>query len=41
MADDIDQRGIDLLCPVWNVLDLTPAGRGNWYAALDYGPPGR
>jgi predicted dithiol-disulfide oxidoreductase (DUF899 family) len=41
MADDIDQRGIDLLCPVWNVLDLTPAGRGDWYAALDYGPPGR
>lgn len=23
-------RGIDLLSPVWNVLDLTPAGRGDW-----------
>jgi len=23
-------RGIDLLSPVWNVLDLLPAGRGDW-----------
>jgi predicted dithiol-disulfide oxidoreductase (DUF899 family) len=23
-----------LLCPVWNVLDLTPQGRGDWYAEL-------
>ena len=23
MADDIDQRGIDLLCPTWHFLDLT------------------
>lgn len=37
MAEDIDQRGIDLLSPVWNVLDLTPQGRGDWYAELDYG----
>ncbi len=36
MADDIDQRGLDLLSPVWNVLDLTPAGRGDWYAELTY-----
>ena len=36
MSDDIDQRGIDLLVPVWHVLDLTPPGRGNWYAQLDY-----
>jgi predicted dithiol-disulfide oxidoreductase (DUF899 family) len=36
MADDIDQRGIDLLCPVWNLLDLTPQGRGDWYAELAY-----
>jgi predicted dithiol-disulfide oxidoreductase (DUF899 family) len=36
MADDIDQRGIDLLCPTWHFLDLTPAGRGDWYAELDY-----
>ena len=37
MADDIDQRGIDLLCPTWHFLDLTPQGRDNWYASLDYG----
>jgi len=36
MADDIDQRGLDLLCPVWNILDLTPQGRGDWYAELVY-----
>ncbi|GLX54274.1 hypothetical protein Shyhy01_72230 [Streptomyces hygroscopicus subsp. hygroscopicus] len=36
MAEDIDQRGIDLLSPVWHVLDLTPGGRGDWFAALDY-----
>jgi hypothetical protein len=28
--------GIDLLAPVWHVLDLTRPGRGNWYAQLDY-----
>jgi predicted dithiol-disulfide oxidoreductase (DUF899 family) len=36
MSADIDQRGIDLLAPVWNLLDLTPAGRGNWFPTLDY-----
>lgn len=36
MADDIDQRGIDLLAPVWHMLDLVPAGRGDWYAQLEY-----
>ncbi|MEV0083808.1 DUF899 family protein [Saccharopolyspora sp. NPDC050642] len=36
MADDIDERGIDLLSPVWHLLDLTPRGRDDWYAALDY-----
>lgn len=25
------ERGIDLLSPVWNLLDLTPGGRGDWY----------
>jgi predicted dithiol-disulfide oxidoreductase (DUF899 family) len=38
MAEDIDQRGLDLLSPVWNLLDLTPQGRGDWYAELDYPP---
>lgn len=36
IADDINERGIDLLSPVWHVLDLTPQGRGDWYASLDY-----
>lgn len=31
MLDD-RERGIDLLMPLWNLLDLTPAGRGeDWY----------
>jgi predicted dithiol-disulfide oxidoreductase (DUF899 family) len=36
MSDDVDERGIDLLSPVWHVLDLTRQGRGNWYPALTY-----
>jgi predicted dithiol-disulfide oxidoreductase (DUF899 family) len=36
LADDVDQRGIDLLCSVWNLLDLTPQGRGDWYSSLQY-----
>jgi predicted dithiol-disulfide oxidoreductase (DUF899 family) len=36
MGEDIQQRGIDLLNPVWHLLDLTPGGRGDWYAGLDY-----
>jgi predicted dithiol-disulfide oxidoreductase (DUF899 family) len=36
MADDVDQRGIDLLCPVWHILDLTPEGRDDWWAELSY-----
>ena len=38
MAPDIKERGIDLFCPVYNFLDLTPQGRGSWYASLDYSP---
>ncbi|WP_328609948.1 DUF899 domain-containing protein [Amycolatopsis sp. NBC_00345] len=30
------ERGIDLLSPVWQVLDLLPQGRGDWYAGNDY-----
>jgi len=29
-------RGMDLLSPVWNFLDLTPEGRGEWFPALSY-----
>ncbi|MET7495831.1 DUF899 family protein [Streptomyces sp900116325] len=36
MADDIDQRGIDLLSPVWHILDLTRQGRDDWFAELSY-----
>jgi predicted dithiol-disulfide oxidoreductase (DUF899 family) len=38
LADDVKERGLDLLTPIWNILDLTPAGRGDWYAGLDYPP---
>jgi predicted dithiol-disulfide oxidoreductase (DUF899 family) len=37
MAPDIKERGIDLLTPIWHFLDLTPLGRGSWYASLAYG----
>jgi len=30
------ERGLDLLACVYNVLDLTPEGRGTWYAGNDY-----
>jgi predicted dithiol-disulfide oxidoreductase (DUF899 family) len=36
MAGDVKERGIDLLTPVYNMLDLTPQGRGDWYAELTY-----
>jgi predicted dithiol-disulfide oxidoreductase (DUF899 family) len=36
MADDRRERGIDLLSPVWHLLDLTPHGRDDWYPALKY-----
>ena len=38
MAKDIKERGLDLLCPVYHVLDLTPQGRGDWYASFAYAP---
>jgi predicted dithiol-disulfide oxidoreductase (DUF899 family) len=37
LAEDIKERGIDELNAIWNVLDLTPQGRGSWYASLEYG----
>lgn len=39
MSEEINQRGIDLLTPVYNMLDLTPQGRGDWYAELSYETP--
>lgn len=35
MGDD-NYRGMDLLSPVWNLLDLLPEGRGDWFPALAY-----
>jgi predicted dithiol-disulfide oxidoreductase (DUF899 family) len=29
-------RGIDLITPFWNLLDLTPDGRGDWMPKLEY-----
>lgn len=35
---DGQPRHVDLLWPLWNMLDLTPDGRGeDWYPALNYG----
>jgi predicted dithiol-disulfide oxidoreductase (DUF899 family) len=37
MADDRRERGIDLLSPVWQLIDLTPNGRTpDWYPSLVY-----
>ena len=37
MADGRRERGIDLLTPVWNIMDLTPRGRpDDWYPSLSY-----
>ena len=38
LAEDIKERGIDELTPIWNFMDLTPQGRGTFYASLDYAP---
>ncbi len=36
--DGLDSRHIDMLWPLWNVLDLTPGGRGaDFYPKLAYG----
>ena len=37
MIEGGNMRHLDLVWPLWNVLDMTPAGRGNWYPKLDYG----
>lgn len=29
-----DQRVVDTIWPLWNVLDLTPDGRGDWYPEI-------
>jgi predicted dithiol-disulfide oxidoreductase (DUF899 family) len=37
LSETIRERGLDLLSPVYHLLDFTPQGRGDWYATLDYG----
>jgi predicted dithiol-disulfide oxidoreductase (DUF899 family) len=37
LAENIRERGIDEWNPIWHYLDLTPQGRGTFYASLDYG----
>jgi predicted dithiol-disulfide oxidoreductase (DUF899 family) len=34
--DEHNNRGIDLYTPVWNLFDLLPQGRDNWYPSHDY-----
>jgi predicted dithiol-disulfide oxidoreductase (DUF899 family) len=36
LAPDLKERGIDELTPIWNIMDLTRQGRGEFYAKLDY-----
>jgi len=36
LAENVKERGIDELNPIWNLMDLTPQGRGSFYAKLDY-----
>jgi len=36
-SDTDHQRGLDLLSPVWHMLDLTQHGRGDWYPSLSGG----
>jgi predicted dithiol-disulfide oxidoreductase (DUF899 family) len=37
LAHNIETRGIDEYNPIWNILDLTPQGRGEFEASLEYG----
>lgn len=37
-----NDRHVDMIWPLWNLLDLTPEGRGkDWYPKLDYGSSSR
>jgi len=36
LASDVKERGIDELVPIWNILDLTRQGCGEFYAKLEY-----
>jgi predicted dithiol-disulfide oxidoreductase (DUF899 family) len=34
--DERNNRGIDPYSPVWNLFDLLPQGRGDWYPSHGY-----
>lgn len=36
MIEGGNMRHLDMIWPLWNVLDMTPAGRGQWYPELSY-----
>jgi predicted dithiol-disulfide oxidoreductase (DUF899 family) len=36
LATNLKERGIDELVPIWNILDLTRQGRGDFYTKLEY-----
>jgi len=33
-----EEGGMDQWCVVWNLFDLTPEGRGDWYPSREYAP---
>ncbi len=35
-SDKLDPRHVDALWPLWNLLDMTPEGRGAFYPKLQY-----
>lgn len=36
LSEAVKERGLDGVWSLWNLLDLIPEGRGNWYAQLEY-----
>jgi predicted dithiol-disulfide oxidoreductase (DUF899 family) len=34
--DENNNRGLDLLSPVWNLYDLVPSGRDDWYPSIGW-----
>ena len=36
IMEENEYRGLDLFSPVWNLLDLTPQGRGDWLPSVRY-----
>ena len=36
MNEGQNMRHVDMIWPLWNVLDMTPGGRGDWYPSLSY-----